>query len=153
MVESSNGMMNHQKEKVVMDIDAIGKELARGVKTQKDISGIMGQLTKTIFESALNAELDDHLGYERNDKLGNRRKNTRNGYISKTIKCDKGELDLSTPRDRDASFEPKVIPKGKTRLEGFEDTILALYSRGMTTRVFRKQLRNSMVWQKYPIYL
>ena len=124
-----------------MDIDAIGKELARGVKTQKDISGIMGQLTKTIFESALNAELDDHLGYERNDKLGNRRKNTRNGYSSKTIKCDKGELDLSTPRDRDASFEPKVIPKGKTRLEGFEDTILALYSRGMTTRDVQETIK------------
>ena len=110
--------MKSPERKVVMGINAIGKELAKGIKTQKDISGIIGRLTKKILESALNAEIEDHLGYEKNNKSDARRKNTRNGYSSKTIKCDKGELELETPRDRDASFEPQVVPKGKTRLEG-----------------------------------
>jgi putative transposase len=117
-----------------MDIEKIGKELAKTVKTQKDLSEITGKLMKVVLESALNAELDDHLGYEKNEKSNLRKDNTRNGYSKKTIKCEKGELDIDTPRDRQATFEPKIVPKGKTRLEGFEDNILSLYARGMTTR-------------------
>lgn len=117
-----------------MDLESIGKELSKHVKTQKDLSEVTGQLMKTILESALNAELEDHLGYEKHDKSKSRKQNTRNGYSKKTIKGELGELELKTPRDRQASFEPTIIPKGKTRLEGFEDTILALYARGMTTR-------------------
>jgi putative transposase len=121
-------------ENAVMDLESIGKELSKHVKTQKDLSEVTGQLMKTILESALNAELEDHLGYEKHDKSKSRKQNTRNGYSKKTIKGELGELELKTPRDRQASFEPTIIPKGKTRLEGFEDTILALYARGMTTR-------------------
>ena len=117
-----------------MDIESIGKELAKQVKTQKDLTEITGKLMKVVLESALNSELDDHLGYEKNEKSETRKSNTRNGHSKKTIKCEKGEIDITTPRDREASFEPKIIPKGKTRLEGFEDNILALYARGMTTR-------------------
>lgn len=117
-----------------MNIDTIGKELAKQVKTQKDLSEITGQLMKVVLEQALNAELDDHLGYEKNEKSESRKANTRNGYSKKTMKGEKGEVEIQIPRDREASFEPKVIPKGKTRLEGFEKNILALYARGMTTR-------------------
>ncbi len=117
-----------------MDIKTIGKELAKSVKTQKDLSDITGQLMKVVLETALNAEMDDHLGYERHEKSETRKSNTRNGYSRKTIKGEKGEVELQVPRDRSASFEPQVIPKGKTRLEGFEDSILTLYARGMTTR-------------------
>ena len=117
-----------------MDIETIGKELAKNVKTQKDLSDITGQLMKVVLESALNAELEDHLGYERNEKSESRKSNTRNGYSKKTIKSDKGELEIDNPRDRQATFDPKIVPKGKTRLEGFEDNILSLYARGMTTR-------------------
>jgi len=117
-----------------MDIESIGKELAKKVKTQKDLSEITGKLMKVVLEAALNAELDDHLGYEKNEKAETRKSNTRNGFSQKIIKGEKGEIEISTPRDREASFEPKIIPKGKTRLEGFEDNILALYARGMTTR-------------------
>ena len=115
-------------------IKKIGEELAKGVKTQKDVSDIVGHLTKSILEATLNAELDTHLGYEKNSKSEERKKNTRNGYSQKTLKTDKGDMEIRSPRDRDSSFEPLVVPKGKTRLEGFEDTILALYSRGMTVR-------------------
>ena len=117
-----------------MDLESIGKELSKHVKTQKDVSEVTGKLMKAILESALNAELEDHLGYEKHEKSKSRKQNTRNGYRKKTIKGELGELELKTPRDREASYEPKIIPKGKTRLEGFEDTILALYARGMTTR-------------------
>lgn len=117
-----------------MDINSIGKELAKGVKTQADLKEVTGQLMKVILESALNTELEDHLGYEKNEKASSRRSNTRNGKSKKTVKGDHGELEIEVPRDREASFEPKIVPKGKTRLEGFEDNILALYARGMTTR-------------------
>jgi transposase-like protein len=89
---------------------------------------------KAILEASLNAELDEHLGYSKHEKSDQPKANTRNGYSKKTIKCDQGEIELVTPRDREASFEPKIVPKGKTRFVGFEDSILALYARGMTTR-------------------
>ena len=117
-----------------MDLESIGKQLAKGVKTQSDLKDVTGKLMKIILESALNNELDDHLGYEKNEKAPARRKNSRNGHSSKTVKGDHGEAEIKVPRDRDASFSPKIVPKGKTRLEGFEDNILALYARGMTTR-------------------
>ena len=89
---------------------------------------------KVVLESALNAELDDHLGYEKNEKSEVRKANTRNAYSKKTVKGEKGEMELQIPRDREASFGPKIVAKGKTRLKGFEDNILSLYARGMTPR-------------------
>lgn len=125
-----------------MNIEEIGKELAKNVKTQKDLSDITGQLMKVVLESALNAELEDHLGYSKNEKSESRKVNTRNGFSKKTIKGEKGSIELKTPRDREASFEPQVVPKGKTRLEGFEKNILALYSRGMTTRDIQEAIKD-----------
>ena len=125
-----------------MDIEAIGKELAKQVKTQADATNITGKLMKAILESALNAELDTHLGYDKNVKSKSRKPNTRNGYSKKSVKTEEGTFDLKTPRDRDSSFEPKIIPKGKTRLEGFEKNILALYSRGMTTRDIQEAIKD-----------
>ena len=125
-----------------MDLQVIGKQLARGVKTQSDLKEVTGQLMKVILESALNAELKNHLGYEKNKKAEIPRQNTRNGHSSKTVKGDHGEVELEVPRDREASFKPQIVPKGKTRLEGFENTILALYSRGMTTRDIQATIRD-----------
>lgn len=124
-----------------MDLESIGKELAKGVKTQADLKDVTGKLMKIILESSLNAELDDHLGYEKNEKASSRRKNTRNGSYKKTVKGDHGQTEIIVPRDREASFEPQIVPKGKTRLEGFEDNILALYARGMTTRDIQESIR------------
>ena len=124
-----------------MNLQLIGKELAKGVKTQSDLKEVTGQLMKVILESALNAELEDHLGYQKNKKSEKRRENTRNGHSAKTVKGDHGEVELEIPRDRDASFGPKIIPKGKTRLEGFENVILTLYSKGMTTRDIQSTIK------------
>lgn len=114
--------------------EAIFKDLAKSVKTQKDLAGLINQLMKTVIETALNSELDEHLGYEKNDKSEDRKSNTRNGYSPKTIKGDLGEVEIQNPRDREASFEPQLIPKNKTRMDGFEEKIVHLYARGMTTR-------------------
>ncbi len=102
-----------------MNIEEIGKELAKNVKTQKDLSDIIGQLMKVVLESALNTELNDHLGYSKNTKSEFRKANTKNGFSKKTIKGEKGEIELKTPREREASFEPQIVSKGKIRMEGF----------------------------------
>lgn len=124
-----------------VDIKEIGKQLAKGVKTQSDLKEVTGKLIKSLLESALNGELEDHLGYEKNQKTKKRRTNTRNGHSSKTVKTEDGEVHLEVPRDRDSSFSPKIVPKGKTRLEGFEKSILTLYAQGMTTRDIQSTLK------------
>ena len=124
------------------ELDMIGKELSRHVKTQEDMTEVMGHLTKTMLESILNAELDSHLGYEKNEKAKERRNNTRNGYSKKTLKTEHGELEIRMPRDRLASFEPAIVAKGKTRLDGFEDTILRLYAQGLSVRQIRETIRD-----------
>ena len=123
-----------------MNIETIGKELARRVKTQKDLHNITSQLTKSVLESALNAEMDHHLGYMKYKKAEIRRTNTRNGYSDKTIKCDKGEITIQTPRDRKATFQPRIVSKSRTRFDDFENIILSLYARGMTTRDIQKSI-------------
>lgn len=89
-------------------------------------------LTKITVEAALNAELDDHLGYDRNEQSDN--SNSRNGYTSKTLKTEDGQFKLDTPRDREGSFEPKLVKKGQTRFTSMDDKILSLYAKGLSTR-------------------
>ncbi|MBB6545198.1 transposase-like protein [Thalassotalea piscium] len=89
-------------------------------------------LTKVTVEAALNAELDEHLGYSRHEK--STQDNYRNGYSSKTIRTEDGEVDLDAPRDRNSSFEPQLVKKNQTRFTSMDDKILYLYSKGMTTR-------------------
>ena len=111
------------------ELDMIGKELSRYVKTQKDLTELMDRLSKTMLESILNAELDSHLGHEKNKKAKERRNNTRNVYSEKTLKTEHGELEIRRPCDWSASFESAIVPKGKTRLNGFWGMILTLYTR------------------------
>ena len=89
-------------------------------------------LTKVTVEAALNAELDEHLGYCRHEQ--STKENYRNGYSQKTIRTEDGDVDLDTPRDRNSSFEPQLIKKNQTRFTSMDDNILYLYSKGMTTR-------------------
>jgi putative transposase len=111
---------------------ALAAELAKGLKTEADLNQFSRMLTKLTVETALNAELTDHLGHEKNaPKSGS---NTRNGYSSKTLLCDDGEIELSTPRDRENTFEPQLIKKNQTRITQMDSQILSLYAKGMTTR-------------------
>ena len=113
-------------------LEAFAREAAKGLKTEKDLNEFSQMLTKITVEAALNAELDEHLGYERHQASGNT--NSRNGYTAKTVKTEDGQFELNTPRDRDGSFEPRLVKKGQTRFTSMDDKILSLYAKGMTTR-------------------
>jgi putative transposase len=98
-------------------------------------------LTKAVLERALNAELTHHLGYEKHDPAGHNSGNSRNGTSAKTVKGEFGEIVVETPRDRNSSFEPQILGKHQTRFDGFDEKILSLYARGMTTREIQGHLK------------
>jgi putative transposase len=104
-------------------------------------TGLLKQLTKALLERALQAELTDHLGHEKHAPVVNRSGNARNGASAKTIKGNFGTLPIEIPRDRDSSFEPAIISKGQTRFAGFDDKIISLYARGLTTRDIQGHLK------------
>lgn len=103
-------------------------------------NGLLKQFTKAVLERAMSAELSTHLGYEKHDPAGKNSGNSRNGKSKKTLTGDFGELPLEVPRDRNSSFEPKIVAKGQTRFEGFDEKILSLYARGMSTREIQQHL-------------
>ena len=103
-------------------------------------NGLLKQLTKAVLERALQAELTHHLGYDKHSPSGNNSGNSRNGRSKKTLKGEFGNMPVEVPRDRNSSFEPKIIPKGQTRFDGFDDKVLSLYARGMTTRQIQQHL-------------
>jgi putative transposase len=103
--------------------------------------GLLSQVTKAVLERALAEEMTGHLGYEKHDPAGRGSGNSRNGTTAKSVLTDVGAVDLAVPRDRNGTFEPRIVRKGQTRLEGFNERIIALYARGMTTRDIRAHLR------------
>jgi putative transposase len=118
-------------------------ELLKDYQKPEDVigeNGLLKQLTKALLERAMNAELTNHLGYEKSDPAGYNSGNSRNGATSKTLKGDFGELVIETPRDRNGSFEPQMVKKHQTRWDGFDDKILSMYARGMTTREIQGHL-------------
>jgi putative transposase len=117
--------------------DAVIDELLAGASSEEEIvgpGGLLAQLTKRLVERALEVELTDHLGYEPHAEPPGGTGNTRNGSTPKTLITDNGPVAIDTPRDRDGSFEPKIVRKRQRRFEGFDEKILALYSRGLSTR-------------------
>ena len=119
-------------------------ELLSGVKTPDDLlgdGGVFRQLKKALMERALSAELTHHLGYEKGVSTARARANSRNGHSAKTVLTDDGSVDLSIPRDRAGTFEPVLVPKGVTRLEGFDSKIISLYARGLSVREIQAHLK------------
>lgn len=113
-------------------IKSMAAELAKGLKTPEDLNQMTAVFKKFMIETALNTELSDHLGYEKHQpKKGS---NSRNGFSSKTITTQDGQLALDIPRDREGSFEPQIIKKHQTRITSMDDQILSLYAKGMTNR-------------------
>ena len=94
--------------------------------------GLLGRLTKMVVEGALEGEMDDHLGYERHDRAGRNSGNSRNGHRAKTVLTEAGPVEISVPRDRDSSFEPKIVAKRQRRLTGVEDMVISLPAKGLT---------------------
>ena len=123
--------------------DALLDQLLKDYQKPEDLlgeNGLLKQLTKAVLERALQAELTHHLGYDKHSPAGNHSGNSRNGKSKKTLKGDFGSMPLEVPRDRNATFEPQIVPKGQTRFEGVDDNILSLYARGMTTRQIKQHL-------------
>ncbi len=117
--------------------DNIIDQLLEGCNSPEDIlgeAGLLKQLTKKVAERALEAEMEMHLGYSKNEPSGRNTGNSRNGKTRKTVRSTDGELELEVPRDRNGTFEPKLVKKGEKQLNGFDDRIVSLYARGMTTR-------------------
>ncbi len=122
------------KTKIPEDIAALARKVGRQFKSEDDLADFSRLLKKMAVEAALGAEVDDHLGYAKHESKGRGSGNSRNGYSSKTLKGDHGEIEIDIPRDRNGSFEPQLIRKGQTRMTQFDDQILSLYARGMSTR-------------------
>lgn len=128
---------------MAIDVKLIDELIAKHGHRPEDIAGedgLLKQLTKALLERAMQAEMTDHLGYEKHDPVGYKTGNTRNGKSSKKLKGDFGEIAVETPRDRNGTFEPKIIAKGQTRFSGFDEKILSMYARGMTTREIKGHL-------------
>ena len=124
--------------------DELIDELLAGARTEEEIAGpggILAQLTKRLVERAMDAELTEHVGYERHQEPPGGAANQRNGTSPKTLITEHGKVGIDAPRDRDSSFEPQIVKKGQRRFVGFDDKILALYSRGLSVRDIRAHLR------------
>jgi putative transposase len=105
-------------------------------------NGLLKQLTKALVERCLDTEMEDHLGYEKNDRADDGSENRRNGHSKKTVTNEHGEqIPLDIPRDRHAEFAPQLVKKYQTRLEGFDEKVIAMYARGMTVRDIQAQLK------------
>ena len=115
-------------------LKALAAELAKGLKTEADLNELTRQLVKLTVETALNAELTEHLGYEKHGDSKGAGSNARNGSSPKRLKGQHGEVEICTPRDREGSFEPQLVRKNQTRLTRMGEQILTLYAKGLSTR-------------------
>src|SRR4029434_3282076 len=122
--------------------ELIGKRL-EDYKSPEDLigeDGLLRRLTKRLRERAMAAELTEHVGYEKHDPAGNNSGNSRNGTSAKTMKSSFGRLPLDVPRHRNGTFEPQIIEKHQTRFTGFDENIISLYARGLSTREIQQHL-------------
>jgi transposase-like protein len=130
-----------EKEKDIIDqlLDNINfKGLTQDEVVGKD--GLIKQLTGRILQRALEAEMTEHLGYEKNSNEGDNSGNSRNGHSEKTVLLENQEATVEIPRDRNGTFEPVIVPKHKKRLPLFNDQIISMYARGMTDRKIQGHL-------------
>jgi putative transposase len=118
------------------------RELADQCETVNDVHAMLRELFKETLQQIFEAEIDEHLGYSKHDPLGNNSGNSRNGYSKKTIKSKFGKTELSIPRDRNGEFEPQIIKKHETSINGLEDQIIALYSKGVSTRDIESHMKD-----------
>lgn len=129
--------MNNEIPKQLLD------QLLAGYAKPADLlgpEGLLKRLTGALVERALHAEMADHLGYDPHAVEGRNSGNSRNGTSKKTLKTEQGELPIEVPRDRNGTFEPKLVRKHQTRFDGFDDKILSMYARGMSVRDIQSHL-------------
>jgi transposase-like protein len=114
-------------------LQELANEFAKEIKTQHDLNDFTKMLTKMAVETALNAELTDHLGYEKHQNNSEGGRNVRNGSTKKRLKGNYGEVEIKSPKDREGSFEPQLLPKHQSHLTQMDDQILTLYAKGLST--------------------
>jgi transposase-like protein len=119
--------------------DLLSDDFLKQFKTGEDLYSFLGQLQKRGLEKMLEGELDAHLGYEKHEKTTT--PNARNGFSNKKIKTSFGESEIQVPRDRDASFNPIIVPKRQNMLDGLENVIVSLYAKGMSNSDIEEQIR------------
>jgi putative transposase len=127
-------------ERPAIDPELIDELLKHG-HGPEDVKSLLQQLTKAVVERALQGEMTEHLGYGKHETEGRNSGNSRNGITKKRLKGDFGEIELETPRDRNGEFEPRLVKKNQTRFRGFDDKILSMYARGMSTRDIQSHLQ------------
>jgi transposase-like protein len=141
MTDMMSGVENAENSKPSTRLDGLDEQLvaqllssakASGLKLAGE-GGMLQQLTKLVLESALEGEITDHLGYDKHDPAGRGTGNSRNGTRSKTVLTDVGPVEIDVPRDRDASFEPKIVAKRQRRLGGVDEMVISLAAKGLTT--------------------
>ena len=112
--------------------ELVGRAQAEGLHLTGE-GGLLQQLTKRLLESALEGEITDHLGYDKHDPASKDGGNSRNGKRSKTVLTDVGPVEITVPRDRDGSFEPKIVKKREKRLTGVDEMVISLAAKSLTT--------------------
>jgi putative transposase len=141
MTDMMSGVKNAENSKPATGLDGLDEQLvtqllssakASGLKLTGE-GGMLQQLTKLVLESALEGEITDHLGYDKHDPAGRGTGNSRNGTRPKTVLTDVGPVEIDVPRDRDASFEPKIVAKRQRRLGGVDEMVISLAAKGLTT--------------------
>lgn len=134
------------KKKTNDYLDQMAQELANKYRNPEDIIGkksIIHELQRRFLQAALDGELTDHLGYKKHERSLEVSDNVRNGYSGKSLKTSSGSIDIAVPRDRNSSFEPKIIEKNKTRFSELDDRIIGLYSRGLSTKDIQDELKEA----------
>ena len=113
------------------DIKKLAEQMAGSMNSFDDIKDFQKQLMQSFIDTALEAEMEEHLGYPKHEKAD--KPNKRNGHTKKTVRSDSGDLEISTPRDRDSSFEPVLVSKHQTRISGLDDKIIFHYRHSLTS--------------------
>jgi len=134
--------MNTQKTVLTTEEKELAGLIAKQCKSQGDIHTVLKRLFSGTVEEILEAELEEHLGYEKNSASGRNSGNSRNGYGSKTVISEYGESEIAVPRDRNSTFEPQIIEKRQTRSEEIEEKIINMYAKGMTQRDIEDNIRD-----------
>ncbi len=141
MTDMMSGVENAEDLSPVSGLDGLDEQLVAQLVDRAKTgglaltgeNGVLAQLTKRLLESALEGEITDHLGYDKHDPAGRGTGNSRNGTRAKTVLTDVGPVQIDVPRDRDASFEPKIVAKRQKRLGGVDEMVISLAAKGLTT--------------------
>ena len=124
--------------------DELLDELLKNYTSPEDLmgpEGLLAELKQRLISRVLDSELTTHLGYEKHEQKAAKKENARNGHTPKTLRSDDGELSIKVPRDRNGDFNPELVPKHQRHFNGFDDTIISLYSRGLSTREIQEHLK------------